>query len=332
MDHNSQLAEGHSRWTAPPASALGKLFSRKLADRVAGRAFYLATLLPCAGLIAIVVALVIRTGPILAAHPILSLLLGEKWQPSAGRFGFAPFIAGTLWVTGVAMLLAVVPCLLTAIYLTEYAAPAVRQVMKPLLDLLAGIPSVVYGVWGVVAIVPLVKDVAQPMLGQTLGQTLPVFELNNPTGYSVLAAGVVLAVMVAPVIIAVAYEVLEAVPAGFREASLALGATRWQTIKHVVFPKVATGIVAGVALGFSRAFGETLAVLMVVGNVARTPASVFDPAYPLTALIANNYGEMMSIPLYDAALMSAALILLIVVMLFNTASALFLHRVIGGAR
>jgi phosphate transport system permease protein len=278
----------------------------------------------------LILALLLRASPILAAHSITDLLLGQTWKPAAGEFGFAPFILGTLWVTVVAMLLAVIPCLLTAIYLAEYAAPVVRRVMKPLLDLLAGIPSVVYGVWGVVAIVPFVIDTAQPLLTGLFGETVPLFDASsNPTGYSVLAAGVVLAVMVAPVIISVVYEVLEAVPSGFREASLALGATRWQTIRKVVIPKVLAGIVAGVALGFSRAFGETLAVMMVVGNVAKMPGSIFDPAYPLTALIANNYGEMMSIKLYDAALMGAALVLLLVVLLFNTASALFLHRVVG---
>lgn len=331
MDQGINTTTGVGGWAAHPTSRLGNWFTRNTADRVAGRAFILAAILPCVAIVAVVVALIIRTSPILQVHTIPELLFGETWAPLDGSFGFAPFIMGTLWVTMVAMLLSLIPCLLTAIYLAEYAAPSVRRVMKPLLDLLAGIPSVVYGVWGLVAIVPFVVDTAQPLLGKTFGKTIPLFGTSNPTGYSVLAAGVVLAVMVAPVIISVVYEVLEAVPSGFREASLALGATRWQTIKNVVIPKVMAGVFAGVALGFSRAFGETLAVMMVVGNVAKSPGSIFDPAYPLTALIANNYGEMMSIKLYDAALMGAALVLLLVVLAFNTASALFLHRVIGRA-
>ena len=126
--------------------------------------------------------------------------------------------------------------------------------------------------------------------------------------------------------IAVADEVIRAVPQGLREASLALGATRWQTIKYVILRHSLAGIVAAVVLGFSRAFGETMAVLMVVGNMPQVPHSIFDAAYPLPALIANNYGEMMSVPLYDAALLGSALILLVVVLAFNMASRLVLIR------
>ena len=144
--------------------------------------------------------------------------------------------------------------------------------------------------------------------------------------YGVLAAGLVLAVMILPIIIAVSDEVIRAVPQGLREASLALGATRWQTIKSVVLRRSWPGVMAAVVLGFSRAFGETMAVLMVVGNVPQMPRSIFDAAYPLTALIANNYGEMMSIPLYDAALLAGALILMLIVLAFNAASRLVLVR------
>jgi phosphate transport system permease protein len=232
---------------------------------------------------------------------------------------------GTLWVTGAAMAIAVPPSLLTAIYLAEYASPKTRALAKPLIDLLAGIPSVVYGVWGVLTVVPLIERIA-PTLDRWLGY-IPLFRVDNPTGYSVLAGGLVLAVMVFPVIIAVAEEVIRAVPQGLREASLALGATRWQTVKHVVLRRALPGVIAAVVLGFSRAFGETMAVLMVVGNIAQVPHSVFDAAYPLPALIANNYGEMMSIPLYDAALLGAALILLLIVLVFNLVSRLVLMRV-----
>jgi phosphate transport system permease protein len=231
---------------------------------------------------------------------------------------------GTLWVTGAAMAIAVPPSLLTAIYLAEYASPRIRALAKPLIDLLAGIPSVVYGVWGVLTVVPLVGKVS-PVLSRWLG-FIPLFRTDNPTGYGILAGGVVLAVMVFPIIIAVAEEVIRAVPHGLREASLALGATRWHTIKRIVMRQAAPGVLAAIVLGFSRAFGETIAVLMVVGNVAQVPRSIFDAAYPLPALIANNYGEMMSIPLYDAALLGAALILLLIVLVFNIISRLVLLR------
>lgn len=275
----------------------------------------------------IAVALFLRAMPILAVRPLSELLFSTTWRPLKGMFGFYPFITGTLWVTGVAMLMAVPPSLLTAIYLAEYASPRLRAVANPLIDLLAGIPSVVYGVWGVLTVVPLVGNRVGPLLNNWLG-AVGLFRSTNPTGYNVLSGGVVLAVMVFPIIIAVAQDVIRAVPQGLREASLALGATRWQTVRRVVLKRAWPGVMAAVVLGFSRAFGETMAVLMVVGNVPEVPRSILDPAYPLTALIANNYGEMMSIPLYDAALLGGALILLLIVLVFNLGARLVLVRLV----
>lgn len=272
-----------------------------------------------------ILALSLRASPILADHTIAELIFSQTWQPLRGAFGFYPFIISTLWVTSVAMFISVPLSLLVAVYLAEYARPSVRAIAKPTIDLLAGIPSVVYGVWGVLIVVPFVQKYVTPAASRWLG-FIPIFHSDNPTGYGVLAGGLVLAVMVLPVIISVSEEVIRAVPRGFREASLSLGATRWQTIKHVVLRRSRSGILAAVALGFSRAFGETIAVLMVVGNVVQVPYSVLDAAYPLTALIANNYGEMMSIPQYDAALLGSALILLLVVLFFNLLSRLVLVR------
>jgi phosphate transport system permease protein len=270
-------------------------------------------------------ALAVRAWPILAARPLSELLFSTDWHPLKGQFGFYPFIMGTLWVTAVAMIIAVPPSLLTAIFLAEYAPERLRAVAKPLIDLLAGIPSVVYGVWGMLTVVPAIERYIAPAVQGSLG-AVPLFHSDNPTGYGVLAGGVVLAVMVFPSIIAVAEEVVRAVPDGLRDASLALGATRWQTVRNVVMRRAWPGVAAAVVLGLSRALGETMAVLMVVGNMPRVPGSIFDAAYPLTALIANNYGEMMSIPLYDAALLAAALILLLIVVGFNIASRLVLIR------
>jgi phosphate transport system permease protein len=298
---------------------------RRRMDRLAQRLMGLLTLSVVLLVPLIAAALFLRARPILAAKPLGELLFSTTWRPAKGLFGFYPFILGTLWVTAVAMIIAVPPCLLTAIYLAEYAPPRLRAVVNPLIDLLAGIPSVVYGVWGVLTVVPFVgKDMA-PFLNRWLG-ILPLFRNTNPTGYSVLSGGIVLAVMVFPIIIAVAQDVIYAVPQGLREASLALGATRWQTIHNVVLRRAWAGVMAAVVFAFSRAFGETMAVLMVVGNVVQVPRSIFDAAYPLTALIANNYGEMMSIPLYDAALLGGALILLVIVLAFNLAARLVLVR------
>ena len=303
---------------------------RRVQDRLAERSFLVIAWAPIALVLLMLVTLALRSRPIVAAKPIGDLLFGQTWLPLQGQFGFAPFIVGTLWVTLTTMIVAVPVCLLCALYLSEYAGPKLRGVMKPLLDILAAIPSVVYGVWGLLAIVPFVQRVAEPVLNQVLG-FIPLFHSNNPTGYSVLAAALVLSVMVTPVIVAVAYEVLQTVPQGLREASLAVGATQWQTIKHAVLPKAMPGVIAAIVLGFSRAFGETIAVMMVVGNVAQTPTSIFDPAYPLPALIANNYGEMMSIPMYDAALMGAALILLVVILAFNLVAVLALRQAVRRA-
>jgi phosphate transport system permease protein len=304
------------------------LIRRRRQDQLAGRSLFFVAAFPLVLVILIVIALLVRSWPIFQTHSLWDLLTGLVWRPMKGEFGFFPFIMGTVWVTVVAVLLAVPPCLLSAIYLAEYARPATRTFAKPLLDLLAAIPSVVYGVWGILAIVPWVEKGVKPFLSQWLG-FIPLFANTNPTGYSIMAGGIVLAVMVTPFIIAITYEVIHTVPAGMREASLAVGATRWQTIKHAVLPQCLPGILAGVVLGSSRALGETMAVMMVVGNMVRVPTSVFDPAYPLSALIANNYGEMMSIPLYDSALLGAALLLLVIVLIFNILSTLALRHLVA---
>jgi len=288
---------------------------RLLLDRFASKGMLILTIF--SGLIVFLIAfgLYERSRPILALKPLCELLFSSSWRPFKGEFGFFPFIMGTFWVTGVAVGIAIPFCLLSAIYLSEYAAKRLQEWVKPLIDILAGIPSVVYGVWGVLVVVPLIKDYIAPIMGRF------------STGYSVLAGGIVLAIMVFPIIIHVSLEVLSSLPHELREASLALGATKWQTVKHVVLRKAMPGIIAAIVLGLSRAFGETMAVLMVAGNVARVPSSVLDPAYPLPALIANNYGEMLSIPLYDSALLFACLILLLVVLFFNALSQFILMRV-----
>jgi phosphate transport system permease protein len=287
---------------------------RHLKDLIARRAMFLLTAVPGLLVFLMLFGLLQKSRAILALKSFSGLLFGSGWHPLKGEFGFFPFLMGTLWVTLVAMVLAVPISLLTAVYLSEYAPKYIREFTKPVIDLLAGIPSVVYGVWGVLMIVPFVGNVLAPLFG--------VYS----SGYSVLSGGIVLAIMVFPTIIHVALEVFSSVSHELRETSLSLGATKWETVKHVVLRKGLQGIIAAVVLGLSRAFGETMAVLMVVGNVAKTPKSVFDPAYPLPALIANNYGEMMSVPLYDSALMLAALVLLLVVLVFNLGARFILMK------
>ncbi len=300
---------------------------RRLKDILASR-FMMATALFSSLLVFIIaIALYLRSKPILDAKSLGDLLLGSTWLPFGGEFGFYPFILGTLYVTVLAMIFAVPLSILSAIYIAEYANEKLREKVLPLIDLLAGIPPVVYGVFGVLAIVPLVEYIA-PVIG-TLG--IPFLSSESySTGYSLLAGGIVLAIMVFPIIISISHEVFRAVPSEVREASLSLGATRWQTIKHAVIRTALPGLGAAIILGFSRAFGETMAVLMVVGNVPIVPKSVFDSAYPLPALIANNYGEMMSIPLYDSAMLLAALILMLVILFFTLLARLTLIRIERG--
>lgn len=263
----------------------------------------------------IFLALLVKAWPLLSLKSLSSLLLSTAWLPSRGHFGLWPFVLGTLWVTITAFLLAVPVSILTSLYLAEYAPARVRRVFQPVLDLLAGLPSVIYGMWGVLVVVPLVGKYLAPVFG------------HQSSGYSILAASLVLALMILPTIISVSVEVLNSVPLALKEAALSLGATRFEVIRYVVMKKSFPGILAACGLGLSRAFGETIAVLMVVGNVPVIPRSLFSPAYPLPALLANNYGEMMSIPGYESALNLAALLLLVIVVGFSLLARWYLVRI-----
>ena len=301
---------------------------RKLKDFIAGRLILASAIF--SGLLVFIIAAVLysRSISILSAKSLPELFLGITWLPSQGEFGFYQFILGTIYVTALAMVFAIPLGTLSAIYLAEYAHESMRSKILPLIDMLAGIPPVVYGMFGVLIIVPLVADIAR--VSGKLG--IPGLTAGSySTGFSLLAGSVVLAIMIFPIIISISYEVLRSVPSEVREASLSLGATRWQTIKHAVIRTALPGLAAAVILGFSRAFGETIAVLMVAGIALNNiPSSVFDAVYPLPALIALNYGEMMSIPLYDSALLLAALILMAIILIFTLTARLILIRM-GGA-
>lgn len=255
-----------------------------------------------------------KSAMLLGENSIIHLLFSTDWRPLSGQFGFYTFIISSLWVTVVSLLIAGPICLLTAIHLTQYAKRWVLNVMHPVIDLLAGIPSVIYGVWGILVVVPAISNHIAPFFGKTV------------SGYSILAGAIVLSIMIIPFILNILIELLRGIPTELTEASLSVGATKWQTIKLVLLKKIFPGIVSAFGLGMSRAFGETIAVLMVVGNVVQIPTGVFQPGYPLPALIANNYGEMLSIPMYDSALMLAALILFVIVVLFNFASRLIIIK------
>jgi phosphate transport system permease protein len=288
---------------------------RLIKDRIAGRTMLALTVLSVLLAVLIGLGLYYRSVPLLETIPLKTLLTSSEWKPFKAEFGFYPFIMGTLWVTGIAIIIALPLCLLSGIYISEYAHRRIRKIIIPFVDLLSGIPPVVFGVWGVLFIVPLIQDHIAPHF------------VEFSTGYSVLAGGIVLAIMIFPLLISILLEVFGTVPKELRDASLSIGATQWQTTKKVVLKKSLPGIIAAVVLAISRAFGETIAVLMVCGNVPDVPHSVFDAGYPLPALIANNYGEMLSVPLYDSALLFAALILFVIIFLFNAVSRIVLTRI-----
>jgi phosphate transport system permease protein len=243
------------------------------------------------------------------------LFAASRWNPARGEFSFLPFVAGTLWVTLLAVLFALPLSLAVAVYASEYASPRFAAVLKPVVDVVAGLPSVIFGLWGIILVVPFVRDALAPIMGV------------SSTGYTLLTAAFVLALMITPILVQISIEIFQSVPKTLRQAAYALGATRWEVVKKVVLRKSLPGLIAAVVLALARAFGETLAVMMVVGGVPAVPAGPFDPAATLPTLIANGYGEMSSIPLYGEALMGAAFILFIVVVGFTLISHFVLSRV-----
>lgn len=288
---------------------------RLIKDKLAGKVMFVLTITSLLLVVAMGVGLYVKSAPILQEHSVWELLTESNWKPMRGEFGFFPFLMGTLWVTALAVAIALPVSLLMAVFLTEYSKSRVRKFVYPLLDILAGLPSVIYGVWGTLVIVPWVAEVVAPLFGRSTG------------GYTVMAGGVVLSVMILPLLVSLFVELFSNVSNELREASTSLGATRWQTTKYVVLRKTVPGMVAATVLAVSRTLGETIAVLMVCGNLAIVPGSVLDACYPIPALIANNYGEMLSLPLYESALMFAAFILFFVVLVFNLFSRIVLGRI-----
>ena len=287
---------------------------RILKDRTASGVMFFLTVISLLLVFVMGIGLYLKSAPVFEEHTLKELLFSANWKPMKGQFGFLPFIMGTIWVTGIAVAMALPIALLTAVFLTEYGKSYVRKYVFPALDILAALPSVIYGVWGTLLIVPWISNKLAPHF------------VDFSTGYTVLAGGIVLGIMILPLLVSLFIEIFSSVPAEFREASLSLGATKWQTTKFVIIRKTMPGILAAVVLAISRALGETIAVLMVCGNLPEVPRSLLDSCYPIPALIANNYGEMLSLPLYEAALMFAALILFVVVLFFNVISRVVLYR------
>lgn len=251
---------------------------------------------------------------ILETNSITDILFSSFWNPARGQFGLYPIIIGTVIVTGLSLIIAVPISLLCAIYIVEFAPKKIRLIIRPFIDLLAGVPSVVYGLCAFLFLVPLVRDIIAPWFGV------------ESTGFCVFTASLILSVMVFPIIISMCVESFSSIPMELKEASLSVGATKWETVKKVTFRASAPTIISAILLGFGRAFGETIAVNMVIGGKAMIPSSLFDPSETLASRIASAYGEMMSIPTYESALLFMALILFVVVLIFNLLGVFILRR------
>src|SRR5436190_9371159 len=243
-------------------------------------------------------------------------LTSSVWDPVAGQFGAAPAIAGTIITSIIALVIATPLALGGAIFLSDFAPCWLRQPLAFFIDLLAAVPSVVYGLWGVFFLLPLLRQQLMPFLRDTLHLGATPFFTGPAYGPSVLAAGLILSIMVLPYIAAVSREVLMAVPRSQREAALALGATRWETITGAVVPYARTGILGGVILGLGRALGETMAVTMVIGNRHELSASLFAPGHTMASLIANEFSEATT-DIHLAALMAVGFVLFLLTLVVN---------------
>ena len=288
---------------------------RIIKEKTAGTAMLAITVIALLFVLVMGVGLYLKSKPILDTIPLWDLLTNSSWQPFKNQFGFFPFVMGTVWVTMISVVIALPLSLFTAVFLTEYANRKVKKFVYPALDILASLPSVIYGVWGTLVIVPWISNTLAPLF------------VEFSAGYTTFAAGIVLSIMILPLLVSLFVELFASVSDDLRDTSYALGSTRWQTAQNVVIRKSLPGIFASVVLAISRALGETIAVLMVCGNLPAVPHSLFDACYPIPALIANNYGEMLSLPMYESALMFAALLLFVVVLLFNLASRIILRRI-----
>ncbi len=259
----------------------------------------------------------------------LPFLWTSRWDPVHNRFGALPFIFGTVASSALALLIAVPISLAVAVYLVEIAPHQTAVVLSFIIELLAAIPSVILGLWGVFVLSPWVRTVVEPALSRTLGW-LPLFS-GPQYGFGLLASGIILSIMIVPIITSVSRDVLRAVPQEQREAMYALGATRWEAISRAVVPYGRVGIIGGIILGLGRALGETMAVTMVIGNRPQVPTSLFQPAYTIAAVLANEFTEATT-DLYLSALIEMALVLFAVSLIVNALARWLVTRVTAGAR
>ncbi len=271
--------------------------------------------------VALITVFIFQSGlPVLAEYGVLDFIFGTTWSPTNGSYGILPLIAGTLAVTLGALVIGIPTGIACAIFLSEILPKKWAKAFKSAIELLAGIPSVVYGFFGLVVIVPAIRN-----------YVLPIYQIFDPdisaTGFSILAGAVILAIMILPTIVSISENSITAVPREFKEASLALGANKMETIVKVLIPAASSGILSSIILGMGRAIGETMAVLLITGNMAKVPGSIMDPVATLTGTIAMEMGY--ASPTHQQALFAVGIILFVIIMLLNII-AQFSMRGLGG--
>jgi phosphate transport system permease protein len=255
----------------------------------------------------VIFAFILTEGiPLFYKVGVKNIVAGMKWAPTKGAFGIFPMIVSSFMVTGGALIVGAPLALACATYLSEYAGKRTKIILKPSLELLAGIPSVVYGFLGVIYIVPVIR------------------EHLGGAGFSILSTSLVLAIMILPTITSISFDALMSVPAAYREGSLAMGATKWQTVRKVVLPAAQSGILASFILGMGRAIGETMAVIMVAGNALKIPTSLLDPLRTLTSNIALELAYATGD--HRRALFSTGVVLLVIIMSLNFVANFWVKR------
>jgi phosphate ABC transporter permease protein PstC len=263
------------------------------------------------------VFLIDKARPALAHQGVFSFVFRNDWNPSRQIYGGWPLVAGTLITSAIALLIGVPVAVASALFVTELCPSRLRAPLTALVELLAAVPSVVYGLWGIFVVIPALKPVQQ-WAADTFS-FLP-FVGGAVAGPSYFIAGLILAIMIVPIVSAISREVIATVPAELKEASLALGATRWEMIRMAVLPYSRAGIVGASMLGLGRAIGETIAVTLVIGNAPTIGSQIFDQGYTLAAVIANEFGEAANDKLHAGALIAAGLVLFVLTLLINLAA------------
>jgi phosphate transport system permease protein len=298
--------------------------------RLADQAFHLGVL-GCSLSILVIIGLIVYelwTKSQLSIHQFgFSFFTGSTWDPVQGIFGAWPFIYGTLVSSLLALLLAVPLAVGVAVFITELCPHSLRGVLSFLVELLAAIPSVIYGLWAIFILAPVLQNYVQPFLAKYLGWT--GFFDGPAYGIGMMASGIILAIMIVPIISSITREVLSAVPSSQREAVLALGATRWEMIRTAVLRNARAGIFGGIILGLGRAIGETMAVTMVIGNRPEVSKSLFAPGYTMASVIANEFSEATD-DLYLSALVEIGLALLLVTLIVNVCARLLIWSITRG--